>query len=53
MLSEVLRLGEGGEQAADLACGQPDQVLGPVLAIMLLAGPGKLSTGAGAPFERR
>lgn len=51
MLTGMPWIGEGGEQAADLAGGEPDQ--GIAVVVMLLACRGKLSTGAGAPFERR
>jgi len=51
----VARLSEGREQAADLADGQADQVVGVdgSVLIMPLRCPGKLSTAAGAPFERQ
>jgi hypothetical protein len=45
----VAWLDGAGEQAADLAGGQPDELVAVV--IMLSARPGKLSAGAGAPFE--
>jgi hypothetical protein len=51
MLVCVSGLGPGGEHAADLARGQPDQVISRRLMIIDPAGPGKLSTGASAPFE--
>ena len=44
-------LGGDSEQAADLPGGESDQLV--AVLIMLLARPGKLSTGAGAPFELR
>jgi hypothetical protein len=55
MLVRMPRLDDDSEQAADLAGGQPDQVIGagPAVVIMLAGCPGKLSTGAGAPFEPR
>jgi len=53
MLAQVAGLGEGREQAADLAGGEPDHVTavrGGAVMIMRLAHPGKLSTGGRAPF---
>jgi hypothetical protein len=44
-------LGPRSEQAPDLAGSEADQLLGS--AVMRHRCPGKLSTGAGAPFERR
>jgi hypothetical protein len=44
-------LSGAGEQAADLVGGEADQIVAVV--IMLLACPGKLPAGGGAPFERR
>jgi hypothetical protein len=55
MLTGVLRMGQCGEQVADLAGGQRDEIgrADQVVVIMPRACPGKLSTAAGAPFERR
>jgi hypothetical protein len=50
MVTGMLRLSEAGDQAADLAGGEPDQF---AVMVMPLLRPGKLSTAAGAPFERR
>jgi hypothetical protein len=51
MVVGVALLGAVGEQSADFAGGEPDQVL--VVVITLLRCRGKLSSGAGAPFESR
>ena len=51
MVVWVAGLGGVSEQAADLAGGEPGQIV--AVMIMLLACPGKLSTGGGAPFELR
>jgi hypothetical protein len=55
MLTWMLGMGEGGDQPTDLPGGQRDEVIAAGLAVvmMLRRCPGKLSTGAGAPFEQR
>ncbi len=47
-------LEEDGEHPADLSGGQPDEVRAAATVVIMLPGcAGKLSTGAGAPFEQR
>lgn len=55
MVVWMVRLSDDGEHPADLAGGQPDQLTvgATVIVIMLPGCRGKLSTGGGAPFERR
>jgi hypothetical protein len=50
MVVGVAGLGEVSEHPADLAGAEADQL---AVMIMQLDWPGKLSTGGGAPFERR
>jgi hypothetical protein len=51
----MVRMREGGQQAADLGGGHGDEVADVVAAMVIMpqACPGKLPTAAGAPFEPR
>ncbi len=50
MVAGVPGLDGAGEEPADLAGGEADQF---AVVVMPRPCPAKLSTGAGAPFERR